>query len=414
MFRFHAISSSCCCFALGAASLCIPGMVCGQSAADATERVAGAPATVPATAPAVDRAKWQADVLRIAYAAASAIPVTGHDRDRARSQHSVVSTCADLGLLDEAQRYAREIEGWRQGVAYAEIAAAMAHPGDATAATLFEKASQVADAQTDWRRDRILQSIAAAQAQVTAADPLSLSSGSLSGDAAATTAAADMALARSLEQLEAAVASEVMEDIRTSASAVAAHFDRTYGDPAQRERLQTAILGALPLLPLDLQIDTLLQLSGIAGDHKDLTTAIAFVDDAQKRFDSMQWTHDFGLPLRARIAASRHRAGAPAEAAQQADQVIADFDQHRLLIFNIDRAELLCAVAEALHSMGRTVDALEAYRRAAVECMENPNSRPRAMDLCLIGCSMASIGVEPDAELLDALKTNLGRLADPW
>jgi hypothetical protein len=60
--------------------------------------------------------------------------------------------------------------------------------------------------------------------------------------------------------------------------------------------------------------------------------------------------------------------------------------------------------------MGETGAALAAYRTAIEEGVENPNSRPRAEDLCATLCSMATSGVDPDADL----KARLHQISADW
>lgn len=81
---------------------------------------------------------------------------------------------------------------------------------------------------------------------------------------------------------------------------------------------------------------------------------------------------------------------------------------------NIYHAEAIRPMAEAYHAMGDTESALDIYRQAIEEGMENPNSRPRAEDLSETCLSMALNGVEPGAELLDRISQIAENLGQPW
>ncbi|MGA1018145.1 MAG: hypothetical protein ACO3YY_09200, partial [Phycisphaerales bacterium] len=54
------------------------------------------------------------------------------------------------------------------------------------------------------------------------------------------------------------------------------------------------------------------------------------------------------------------------------------------------------------------------YLRALASGMENPNARPRAIDLAATARSMAASGFQPDAELLEEMRAIRTRLGDPW
>jgi hypothetical protein len=54
------------------------------------------------------------------------------------------------------------------------------------------------------------------------------------------------------------------------------------------------------------------------------------------------------------------------------------------------------------------------YKQAVEESLENPNSRPRADDLCALCCSMAVHGFRPDDALLRRVGEVCAGLREPW
>lgn len=81
---------------------------------------------------------------------------------------------------------------------------------------------------------------------------------------------------------------------------------------------------------------------------------------------------------------------------------------------DIYRAGALRPVAEAYQSMGDATGALATSKRVVEEGVANPNSRPRADDVCATCVSMAVHGIGPDAELLARLEQIINELGTPW
>jgi hypothetical protein len=118
--------------------------------------------------------------------------------------------------------------------------------------------------------------------------------------------------------------------------------------------------------------------------------------------------------LCARLAALRIRAGDVATARSELREALARFDAERHTIVDMWRAAALRPIAEAHHLLGDTTTALEIYTRAVEAGVENPNSRPRADDLCATCLSLALHDVAPDSLLLDRLTEICNDLGDPW
>jgi len=77
-------------------------------------------------------------------------------KDRGRAQESVVLDLAEAGFPDEAARKADQVEGWRRGVAYAEIARILARQDRLEEArALLAKADAVRAATEGWEGSRI-------------------------------------------------------------------------------------------------------------------------------------------------------------------------------------------------------------------------------------------------------------------
>lgn len=86
-------------------------------------------------------------------------------KDRARAQESALQGYLDRGLLDDAERLAGGMEGWRRGVVRGKIAAARLRAGDVERAKkLLQEAETDAAETRDWGRQRIEAEIAEVRA----------------------------------------------------------------------------------------------------------------------------------------------------------------------------------------------------------------------------------------------------------
>ncbi len=165
---------------------------------------------------------------------------------------------------------------------------------------------------------------------------------------------------------------------------------------------------------MQVRVEALCALVLTALDHKDQAKALELVTKAQQLVDGAKWTAESGIPLRARLAGFRHRAGDSERARSDLDNALALYEAQRGEIVDIYRAGVLRPLAESYQLMGDGAAALKLYKRALEEGSLNPNSRPRAEDLSATCCSMAICAVEPDAELRARILHVLGGLGDPW
>jgi tetratricopeptide (TPR) repeat protein len=191
-------------------------------------------------------------------------------------------------------------------------------------------------------------------------------------------------------------------------------IDRFYTDVERREQVAGVMRAGWARLPIEVRISHLMGMIEIALEHGDAATALEWLDEAHTTFDSVARMPRHGFPLLSRLAGLRFRAGDEAIAQRRADELLARYASEYDQIVDVFRGEVLRPLAEAYQVMGQTDLALTVYRRAVDEGVLNPNSRPRAADLAATCCSMASSGVEPDAELLVRIREIADGLGDPW
>ncbi|MBN2584926.1 MAG: hypothetical protein JXL80_17815 [Planctomycetes bacterium] len=398
-------------------ALCAAGCT-GQAGRDSSAQAAHNSATC-ADKPL---ATFRAELLALAFRTATAIPTDPHIKDRCRAQEGVVVTCLELDQGQRARGYIGRIDNWRRGAAYADLASYFALRGcDAQARQCVHAATEVCKITEDWRRDRIR--IKIAQAHLLLGDEAEASrfekSVDVENEQGKLAAARIMkcnekdfdACLRAMDELLAVGSFDVTTNTLTSYTEL---FSRVYSDEARRTTIEERIKASSAKLPLEVRLNLLLKLAEHALAHDDRVKALALVNEAQAAADGSSWPLRYGIPMMGRLAAMRGRAGETAQARTEADAALAIFDERREQIVSIDRAGILRPIAEAYQALGNTERALAVYGRAVEEGTENPNSRPRAEDLCATCCSMALNGVEPDAALWRRIRQISEGLGQPW
>ncbi|MDA0974551.1 MAG: tetratricopeptide repeat protein, partial [Planctomycetota bacterium] len=185
-------------------------------------------------------------------------------------------------------------------------------------------------------------------------------------------------------------------------------------DDVRRLAVERAIREGWVKVPHSIRIDLLLDMSAIAAAAGDAQAAQRFAAEARSILDANRWIAESEVPMLGRIATAFANAGAD-EAARAAIERAEEVHGTRLQeIYDIYRAGALRPVAEAWVAVGDADRARAMYLRALASGMENPNARPRAIDLAATARSMAASGFQPDAELLEEMRAIRTRLGDPW
>jgi hypothetical protein len=393
---------------------------CSDSEADAK----GSPLTD------ADLSDFQDDLLEVAFDAASALPVDPLIKNRSRAQEAVIAACLELDQPRRAEKELDAIANWRRGSGYADLALYCAQHGhDAQAQAYLETARQVSEKAEDesaedgggqgWRRDRIRAKIAGTYLWLGQPERAAAFETVVASEAGAVKTAKARLLDASefdaeLEVLQAVTAKGEFDETRNALESCAQLLDRFYDDREQRSRAADTIRSSWGKLPVQIRIELMGELTRSALDHGDPGQALELVNETQVLLDDNRWTPEFRVPLAAKLAELRYRAGDRERARSDADAALAAFEAQRDQIVNIYRAGAMRPIAETYQSMGDTPAALAVYARALEACVENPNSRPRAEDLSATCCSMALHRVEPDAALWSRIRAIRSGLGPPW
>jgi FimV-like protein len=167
-------------------------------------------------------------------------------------------------------------------------------------------------------------------------------------------------------------------------------------------------------MPVIVRVEVLIDLAGFALGHGDKAKAIELVNEIQGLMESSHWPLEHKIPKLAVLAKLRFQAGDAEEARAGANAAQALFNEKKEEIIDIYRAGALRPLAEAYQAMGDAEAALSVYRQVIEEGTANPNSRPRAQDLCATCCSMALNAVEPDSALWARIRQINEGLGEPW
>lgn len=369
-----------------------------------------------------------AELLEIAFGAATAMPVKPHIKTRSRLQEDVVDACLELAQPKRALGYIEQIENWRRGAAYADLAFHCAeHGGYGPEVDKFlDNAMVESEAPEDeigqaWRADRIKGKIARTHVLLGNKEQAAMFAHGIE-EAEARKVAAFEAGSLPEEKFETTLAAldhgalEVgeYEMVVYALEASKQLYDRFYDDAAKRDLLEERIQRYWLKAPFGYRVDTLIAFTDAALSHGDREKAAALTTQTVELIKSSIWTPADFSEVMGQLAALHQRAGDPESAQRCVADALAKFDRERDTIWNFERAEALTPIAEAQHVLGDDAGALATYRRAVDDGAENPNARPRAEDLVATCLSMAKSGVKPGDELLARIREVRAGLSDPW
>lgn len=380
---------------------------------------------------------YRINLLELANSAASAMPLNPHIKTRSKLQEHVVKACLGIGQPVRALKFARDIENWRKGVAYADLAYYCAENSQCTlgqknpasliqsyldrAEKIVKDYAQSENAQA-WRSDRIRVRIAQTHLLLSNNKEAARFSKNLEESEAGKVGIAkaqmydldDKAFDEWMMELEAMITNGSLDQAMHAQETIAHLFNRCYENEGRRARTEGAILGSIRKVPRELGIRLLMKIAGFAIDHEDRAKALELVNEAQTRMNDAKWLAKHRVPLMADLAELRFNAGEKEEALAYAGEALELFNADREKIVDIFRAETLVPLAEAYFTMNDMSSAISVYKKAVEEGTLNPNSRPRAEDLIAICCSMAVLGVEPDEDLWNNMMQVFKDLGQPW
>lgn len=384
---------------------------------------------------------FRMDLLDLAFSGVSEMPLRPHIKNRSRAQLSIVEACIELGQPNRAAQYIEQIANWKRWMGLADLAFYLAGNGDEKQAAELVKTVQGAlrtaedirsgrivaaapnpliDTLEDWRYQAVLSRIAEVRLMNGTIDSVDadnelygavnasiLTMGMLSDNAASF----DETLA-TLRVITEDPGFEIVHlGLLEMAAFAGTHYDRINLNEFIEENVSPKLNKQMPVF---LRMDVLLHFADAALNNEDAAAALPLIDQVDEMAEKLNSSPRIYIPEKAKLVQARLQAGQrdAAEAGLQA--MISLYESKPDLIVNIERAELLCRIAESAERLGNRNQALVFYTRAVDEGQVNPNSRPQAEDLGRICCSMALHGIEPTEALWNALTAMKDGLGEPW
>lgn len=358
-------------------------------------------------------------LLALDYAFRFASAIDDDPKDRAKAQELALEAYTAEGAYDDVAQRAEQIEGWRRGVVYADLATVLARQGRAAEARAYiDKAESVRATVAGWQNPRISAHVAEAwallgetdkagaiTADLAAADPIQYAGRATATDAVALATKGDFQQAFGRLQ-----ALEGNDDLDVAAARTNGYLALAGNESAPRKgrlkALEAARASALRL-PLELRVDALLRVAtqGAAlGRAREGRSAVAAALSAveEKAPQSSE-----RIPYLIEIGRAWARLGEP----QKASTALQNAERLVPSALVIDRPGLLARVASAYRQVPDETRARALDRRAMDAAAEMPLARPRALSLSAICRQMGQDGVAPEGAVrarLDALLAGLG------
>lgn len=392
----------------------------GQAAASGSD-----PAEEPA-AVLVDRElePYQAQLLTLAFEAASVLPDVPHLKNKARFQEEVLEAYLDLGWLASCSERLERVANWRRGALLGKLAVATLEAGiELDVAPWLEEAVSISKGKLgelgqDWRRDRILVEVAHARALGGRTEAMAELESSVEP---AQRAQLEVIRARLLEEqdLSAHVVfiEELMdggqgrfEDVQAGLESVAELLARFWGEEELRERMLAAVRTSWTKMPVGVQLEMHVRIGRAAAAAGDLEGARHWAAAAEEFVGQFRWLEQDYVAALSDVAVLQHEAGMEAGGLALADEALGFFRENRTGIQDMFRGDGLRPLAEAYAEMGQLDTARAVYSEALTEALVNPNTRPRSHDLARVLVSLARHRVEPTPELWTQIGAVMGAI----
>ena len=371
---------------------------------------------------ATHMAAGSAPVDALSYAFRFASAIVTDDKDRSAAQESVLLDLAELGAPEEALARVEQVDGWRRGVVYADVASRLAADGrKAEARALIDKAEALAAATEGWQKSRVQAHIT----QALAATGDKSKAESLAGKVAesdprqyAARSAATVASSSATEPgFDAAM--EKLDGL-TSDTDLEASWWRTvgYASLARREDLprsqrMEALSAARKSAGSISGWKRAEALGSIAEQYRvlgDTRSARACLADA----DSILTTLPATTPIKAALLSNLARGWTKVGEATRARELLKEAEESVPRAPVIDRPALYASVASGYTALEDAGQADRLLDKALTEAEGLVNARPRALAVVAICRSMGRQGRPLDQATRGRLDAMLAGLKDPW
>ncbi len=359
------------------------------------------------------------EALDYAFRFASAIKTD--EKDRAKAQEGVVRDLSAAGALDEAIRRAGEIEGWRRGALYADLAVALAGAGRKDEARgLVEKAEAVRSGVQGWENPRIRAHVAQALSALGEVEraraitsELAANDRQYAGRSVATVSTGLAARGDFDAAMESLGGLDGEADLEIAWWRTAGYLaaSRQAGLPAkQRREALDAARRSAEIIPGWKKPEAL---ESIAGEYRSLEDAAAArlcLEAAEAIVTAQPDTLAIKAALLSNLARDWADFGDKARGRgllDRAEGLVAG-------AMIIDRPALYAILASSRHQVGQQEEAARLYDQSLSAAASLKNARPRALAVVEICRSLGRSGVALDSATRKRLDELYSGLGEPW
>jgi hypothetical protein len=342
-------------------------------------------------------------------------------KDRQKAQQAVVMEYARIGLTEEALQLARKIDGWRKGVALADLAARLAREGrEDLARTALREAEEVRAATKGWEGPRVAAHVAQAHATLgemsasesIAADLAANDPQQYTGRSAATVATAHAARGdfdgamQELARYEGSTDREVAW-WRTAGYLGLAREERL--EAAQRRKALDAARASADGLVAWKRSEALQEIAQEYRAQGAMAQARDALAAASRDIEALPDTDAFKSVLLASIGGVFAEFGETERVPGLLGQAEAAVPE----VLNLDRPAAYANIASSWHAAGNGAEAWRLYDLALDAAEELQNPRPRALGLVAVCRSLGRSGIDLTPEARQRLDQLLGGLQGP-
>jgi hypothetical protein len=384
---------------------------------------------VAADSPVATPAAPDTEALAWAYTFGTAIPADPHLSERSACQYEALKAYLDLGHIEEAAKRAGEIDDWRRGMLYCDLAVVYAQREGASLMLqhYLEQARRYRDTleghNADWQKDRITARIGVAQVQAGLTDEATATIAGV-GDPTVAQAQAEM-LSRitddasyesSLQKLTALGEAPTLEAQEAAVRACIRILEKHAADftPERLERVSACLSTVVPKLPALLQCDlrTAAGQALLAAGRREL--GLQILAETRAAMEARGLDARFDVARLAEIARVYRVAAADASQAEavlgQAAALLKDRPPHDLS----EGVAATVALAAGYAACGQVEPAWQHFRAALAGTGRQVNGRPRHMMLADVCLAIGRARYALPADVRQTLDREWNRRGDPW
>ena len=386
--------------------------------------------------------KTQNEIIIHAIKAISLLPDIPHERTRNRELSSLISLLIQNEELDKINLYLDRITDWRKPKLTANLALANLKNGNKKIAEELINEVQIlvetieglksgkifatgeykdlVETYDDFRLDRVKVAIAQyywffgdeENAIKWSQNVLATEKADFIKEQAESLSTTDYKSSLSINNILAN--GETFEGKKAAIDGYVLLYNLYYQDDEKRTQLEELIDKFESSMPVMFRIEWLHSMAISAHSFGDYDKAIDYYTEASLWIADSSFRPRLFFPLKSSNIITAKKIGLVEDARDSAILLHNEYDRVEESIYNIHRADVLCAIAECFIILEDFNKSEELYCNAFFQSEKNPNSKPRVEDLTIIISSLIKNEVEISSNLTYVMTEFIDRLGVPW